>query len=1182
MTVFTREAVPKQWAIAQNNLAIVYRNRIRGEQADNLERAIAHNEQALTVRPREAFPQDWAITQNNLALVYWSRIRGERADNLERAIAHNEQALTVFTREAFPTQWALTQDNLANAYHDRIRGERADNLERAIAHHEHALTIYTRETFPQDWALTQNNLADAYRQRIRGKRADNLERAIHYCEQALTVRIREAFPQDWAMTQNNLAIAYAERICGERADNLERAIAHHEQALTVRTREAFPQDWAATQNNLAGAYAERIRGERADNLEQAIAHHEQALTVRTREAFPQDWAMTQFNLANAYWKRIRGERADNLERAIAHYEQALMVRTCVAFPQDWALTQNNLANAYTDRIRGERADNLERAIAYCEQALTVYTREAFPQDWALTQNNLANAYAERIRGERADNLEQAIAHYEQALTVYTREAFPEGWATTQHNLATTYRNRICGERADNLERAIAHGEQALTVYTREAFPELWASTQNSLAVAYTDRIRGERADNLERAIAHGEQALTVYTREAFPQDWALTQNNLANAYAERIRGERADNLEQAIAHCEQALTVYTHTAFPERWARIKNNLAGVYTGRIRGERADNLERAIAHGEQALTVYTLDQFPADHQRTQRNLGNLYFAERNWAVAHKAYAAAIAVGDVLLTTAYTEVGRRAEVGETDRLHAAAAYSLLRLERAEEALLALEQGKTRLLAEALALGNADLNALPEDQRQVMHAARQTVRELEAEMRLPANTPARRGDRILAEALYQTRTALQKLIETIRTTRPDFMPTGLDLPNLLRLIPLGGVLVSPLVTTQGGAVFVLPHGTDRVMESHVIWLDDLTDEVMVELLLQGTADTAKLGGWLGAYFNRDSDRQRWLETIETTGQSLWKLLLGPVHERLRELGLHEGDPVILVPQGGLGLLPLHAAWREADGKKRYFLDDYTVSYAPSGYALQISQRRIQEPRRQQHTLLAVVNPTADLAFTPMEGEAVSALFDPSARQILMEGAANSSAVIAQSPGRSYLHFSCHGFYNWEDAMRSGLILADGTALTLSEIIARLDLSAARLVTLSACETGLTDIRQSPDEYLGLPAGFLQAGAPAVLSTLWAVNDRSTTLLMVHFYRRHLLDGLQPSAALRQAQRWLRDTTNAEKAAYFEALLLESADSDMTSDSADELYKTLVLAKPDARDFDHPFYWAAFTYTGA
>ncbi len=365
------------------------------------------------------------------------------------------------------------------------------------------------------------------------------------------------------------------------------------------------------------------------------------------------------------------------------------------------------------------------------------------------------------------------------------------------------------------------------------------------------------------------------------------------------------------------------------------------------------------------------------------------------------------------------------------------------------------------------------------------------------------------------------------------------------------------------------------------MVWLDDLTDGILLELL-RGSIDVAELGGWFGAYFNRNSDWQRWLKTVDATGRRLWELLLGPVHERLRELGLREGHPVVLMPQGGLGLLPLHAAWRETDGGKRYFLDDYTVSYAASGYALQISQHRIQEPRRQQRTLLAVVNPTADLTFTPIEGEAVAALFDPSARQVLMEGAANSAAVIAQSPGRSYLHFSCHGFYNWEDAMRSGLILAGGTALTLSEIIARLDLSAALLVILSACETGLTDIRQSPDEYLGLPAGFLQAGAPAVLSTLWAVNDRSTTLLMVHFYRRHLLDGLQPSAALRQAQRWLRDTTNAEKAAYFEALLPESADSGMASDVWDTLYKTVVLGKPNAHDFSHPFYWAAFTYTGA
>jgi CHAT domain-containing protein len=411
--------------------------------------------------------------------------------------------------------------------------------------------------------------------------------------------------------------------------------------------------------------------------------------------------------------------------------------------------------------------------------------------------------------------------------------------------------------------------------------------------------------------------------------------------------------------------------------------------------------------------------------------------------------------------------------------------------------------------------------------------------------------------------------------------MPTGLDLPDLLRLIPPGGALVAPLVTSQGGAVFVLPAETDNVTESHVVWLDDLTEQVLLELLLQGSADTSEWGGWLGAYFNRDSKPERWLETIETTGRSLWKLLLGPVHKRLLKLGLREGDPVILMPQGGIGLLPLHAAWRQVGTGKRYFLDDYTVSYAPSGYALQISRRRIEEPRRQQCSLLAIVNPTADLTFAPLEGEAVAALFAPEARQVLVEKEACSAAVVAQSPKQSYLHFSCHGFYNWEDAMSSGLILAGGTALTLSEIIAELDLSANRLVTLSACETGLTDISQSADEYLGLPAGFLQAGTPAVLSTLWAVDDRSTTLLMEHFYRLHLLDNLRPATALRQAQRWLRDTTNAEKAAYFETFLPES-DGGTASNIADALYKSVILAQPSARDFAHPFYWAAFTYTGA
>ncbi|NEP02599.1 MAG: sel1 repeat family protein, partial [Symploca sp. SIO2E9] len=281
-----------------------FSNRIQefplGSRATNLEIAITGYEVVGTVFTREAFPQEWAMTQNNLAIAYSDRIRGDKADNLEDAIAFYQAALQVRTREAFPQDWAITQNNLATAYLYRIRGDKADNLENAIAFYQAALQVRTREAFPQDWAKTQNNLAIAYRNRIRGDKADNLEAAIKAYQAALQVYTREAFPQDWAMTKNNLATAYLERIRGDKADNLENAIAFYQAALQVRTREAFPQNWATTQNNLANAYLERIRGDKADNLEKAIAFYQAALQVRTREAFPQNHAETLFNLGLAY------------------------------------------------------------------------------------------------------------------------------------------------------------------------------------------------------------------------------------------------------------------------------------------------------------------------------------------------------------------------------------------------------------------------------------------------------------------------------------------------------------------------------------------------------------------------------------------------------------------------------------------------------------------------------------------------------------------------------------------------------------------------------------------------------------------------------------------------------------------------------------------------------------------
>ena len=152
--------MPDKWAQTLNNLANAYSDRIRGERADNLERAIRAYEQALEVRTREAMPASWAQTFHNLAGAYTERIRGDRAENLERAIQYYQEALKVRTQEAMPAKWAQTLHSLAVAYVDRVDGDHAENIEQAIVHYRRALEVRTPEAGPVNWATTVLSLGE--------------------------------------------------------------------------------------------------------------------------------------------------------------------------------------------------------------------------------------------------------------------------------------------------------------------------------------------------------------------------------------------------------------------------------------------------------------------------------------------------------------------------------------------------------------------------------------------------------------------------------------------------------------------------------------------------------------------------------------------------------------------------------------------------------------------------------------------------------------------------------------------------------------------------------------------------------------------------------------------------------------------------------------------------------------
>ncbi|MCU0571011.1 MAG: CHAT domain-containing protein [Oculatellaceae cyanobacterium Prado106] len=136
------------------------------------------------------------------------------------------------------------------------------------------------------------------------------------------------------------------------------------------------------------------------------------------------------------------------------------------------------------------------------------------------------------------------------------------------------------------------------------------------------------------------------------------------------------------------------------------------------------------------------------------------------------------------------------------------------------------------------------------------------------------------------------------------------------------------------------------------------------------------------------------------------------------------------------------------------------------------------------------------------------------------------------------------------------------------------------RLAILSACETGLPGAKII-DEVISLPTGLLQAGVAGVAASLWSVAELSTMMLLTRFYDYWRNDHLEPAIALRQAQQWLRDTTNAEKVAYFRDFLPEPSALKMPIATADYLYKALILENSGDRTFAHPFHWAAFSYVG-
>jgi CHAT domain-containing protein len=165
-------------------------------------------------------------------------------------------------------------------------------------------------------------------------------------------------------------------------------------------------------------------------------------------------------------------------------------------------------------------------------------------------------------------------------------------------------------------------------------------------------------------------------------------------------------------------------------------------------------------------------------------------------------------------------------------------------------------------------------------------------------------------------------------------------------------------------------------------------------------------------------------------------------------------------------------------------------------------------------------------------EIEALEKLFGPSL--VLFGEAATEQAFRHHAPQADVIHLASHAVFRQDNPLFSAIRLADGWLSLYDLYSLRL---RASLVTLSACETGVSDVLAG-DEWVGLARGLFQAGTASVVVSLWAVDDASTAQLMHRFYT-HLETGTGPALAMRRAQTDLR------------------------------------------REYPHPYYWAPFLVIG-
>jgi CHAT domain-containing protein len=301
----------------------------------------------------------------------------------------------------------------------------------------------------------------------------------------------------------------------------------------------------------------------------------------------------------------------------------------------------------------------------------------------------------------------------------------------------------------------------------------------------------------------------------------------------------------------------------------------------------------------------------------------------------------------------------------------------------------------------------------------------------------------------------------------------------------------------------------------------------------------------------------------------ALYQLLVSPIADDLRQAG---AKTLMLSLDDTLRYIPFAALH---DGKQ-YLIENYSLVMVTEAV-----RDKLAQPPNAEWTVWGLetthAGPGYDaLPWVDVELNGIAGQHGVLHGKVLLDKNFNEDSL-RDGLDQAYpvIHIASHFQFTPGSMDDSFLLLGDGTHMTLAQIRTKLNFNNVELLTLSACDTAVGDGGDTHHgvEVEGLGALAQEAGAKAVLATLWPVADESTATLMRALYQEHRDHQRDKADALREAQLDLiRGTVTPEKMGLDSHRGLTRQDADPGGGNF----------KPDPKmPFAHPFYWAPFILMG-